>query len=75
MGRGRRRERERVRERESEHTHMGERERERERERECMHLGDRVHEKALWLLLLYVFSSTWAALRKLGLARSAVCSA
>ena len=37
------------------------RERERERERkERMHVGERVREKALWLLLLYVFSSTWA---------------
>ena len=33
----------------------------RERERkERTHLGERVPEKALWLLLLYVFSSTWA---------------
>ena len=32
-----------------------EREKERERERECMHAGERVREKALWLLLLYVF--------------------
>ena len=38
----------------------GERERERERERARMHAGERVREKALWLLLLYVFSSTWA---------------
>jgi len=33
----------------------GERVRERKRERECMHAGERVREKALWLLLLYVF--------------------
>ena len=39
----------------------GEREDERERERkEHTHAGERVREKALWLLLLYVFSSTWA---------------
>ena len=37
-----------------------EKERERERERARMHAGERVCEKALWLLLLYVFSSTWA---------------
>ena len=35
--------------------------RERERERkERTHERETVHEKALWLLLLYVFSSTWA---------------
>ena len=33
-----------------------ERERERERESARMHTGERVREKALWLLLLYVFS-------------------
>ena len=31
------------------------RERESEREIERMHAGERVREKALWLLLLYVF--------------------
>ena len=31
-----------------------------EKEKECMHAGEKVSEKALWLLLLYVFSSTWA---------------
>ena len=69
--------RERVRERERACTHMGERkrEREREREKECTHVGERVHEKALWLLLLYVFPPPGPALCKLGLARSAVCSA
>ena len=30
-------------------------EREKEREIERMHTGERVREKALWLLLLYVF--------------------
>ena len=55
----------------------GEREREREREREIerMHAGERVREKALWLLLLYVFfPPPGPALCKLGLASSAVCS-
>ena len=31
-----------------------------EREKERMHVGDKERGKALWLLLLYVFSSTWA---------------
>ena len=54
----------------------GERERERERESARMHAGERVLEKALWLLLLYVFfPPPGPALCKLGLARSAVCSA
>ena len=46
-----------------------ERERESERERACArtHTGDRVREKALWLLLLYVFSSTWACPMQIGL--------
>ena len=57
------REGERVREKESE------RERERERERECMHTGERVREKALWLLLLYVFSSTQASPMQIGLSQ------
>ena len=55
----------------------GGRKRERERERECtrMHSGERVGEKALGLLLLYVFfPPPGPALCKLGLARSAVCS-
>ena len=34
---------------------VGVKERERERE-ERMHAGERVRERALWLLLLYVFS-------------------
>ena len=34
--------------------------REKERERACACTRERVREKALWLLLLYVFSSTWA---------------
>ena len=53
----------------------GERERERERERARTHEGERVLEKALWRLLLYVFPPPGPALCKLGLARSAVCSA
>ena len=51
----------------------GEREREREgegeREKECMHVGERESEKALWLLLLYVFSSTWACPMQIGLSQ------
>ena len=49
----------------------GEGERERERERECvrMHEGDRVREKALWPLLLYVFSATWAYPMQIGLSQ------
>ena len=46
------------------------RERERERERkEHTHAGERVREKALWLLLLYVFSSTWACPMQIGLSQ------
>ena len=47
----------------------GEGERERERERARMHAGERVHQKALWLLLLYVFSSTWACPVQIGLSQ------
>ena len=47
----------------------GERETERERESTCMHEGERVREKALWLLLLYVFSSTWACPMQIGLSQ------
>ena len=72
-------ERERMRERERECAHTwekeSEKERERERERECTHAGERVLEKALGLLLLYVFPPPGPALCKLGLARSPVCSA
>ena len=45
------------------------RKRERERESARMHAGERVHEKALWLLLLYVFSSTWACPMQIGLSQ------
>ena len=47
----------------------GEREREKERERACMHAGERVREKALWLLFVYVFSSTWACPMQIGLSQ------
>ena len=46
-----------------------ERERKRERARARMHTGERVPEKALWLLLLYVFSSTWACPMQIGLSQ------
>ena len=36
-----------------------------EREKERMHVG----EKALWLLLLYVFASTWACPVQIGLSQ------
>ena len=50
---------------------MRERKREKERERESayMHAGERVREKTLWLLLLYVFSSTWACPMQIGLSQ------
>ena len=53
---------------------VGEGEREREGEREHMQVEEKERERGLWLLLFYVFSSTWACLCKLGLARSTVCS-
>ena len=46
-----------------------ERKRERERERALVHARGRVREKALWLLLLYVFSSTWACPMQIGLSQ------
>ena len=46
-----------------------EKEREKERERARMHAGERVPEKALWLLLLHVFSSTWACPMQIGLSQ------
>ena len=45
------------------------RESEREREKERTHARERVHEKVLWLLLLYVFSSTWACPMQIGLSQ------
>ena len=46
-----------------------EKERERERESGRMHAGERVREKALWLLHLYVFSFTWACPMQIGLSQ------
>ena len=44
---------------------------ERERVREHMHQGEneRERESALWLLLLYVFASTWACPMQIGLSQ------
>ena len=55
----------------------GERERERERERECacMHAGERVQRKRFGSSFYMFFPPPGPALCKLGLARSAVCSA
>ena len=36
---------------------------------ERVRLGERVHQKALWLLLLYVFSSTWACPMQIGISQ------
>ena len=47
----------------------GEGEREKKRQRERARAGERVREKALWLLLLYVFSSTWACPMQIELSR------
>ena len=48
----------------------GGRKRERERERAHAHArGRESPEKALWLLLLYVFSSTWACPMQIGLSQ------
>ena len=46
-----------------------EREKERETESECVlgWGGEKEREKALWLLLLYVFPSTWACPMQIGL--------
>ena len=46
-----------------------ERERERARAHVHTHAGDRVREKALWPLLLYVFSATWACPMQIGLSQ------
>ena len=43
------------------------RKKERDRVRACTQ--ERVREKALWLLLLYVFSSTWACPMQIGLSQ------
>ena len=42
---------------------------ERERVRERAHTRGREREKALWLLLLHVFSSTWACPMQIGLSQ------
>ena len=47
----------------------GERVREGEREKECTYMGEKEREKVLWLLLLYVFSSTWACPMQIGLSQ------
>ena len=52
-----------------ERTREGERVREGERKKECTHAGEKKGEKALWLLLLYVFSSTWACPMQIGLSQ------
>ena len=52
--------------------HVEEREREREREREkgrAHACGEKQREKVLWLLLLYIFSSTWACPVQIGLSQ------
>ena len=46
-----------------------EKEREGKRKSSHMHTGERVREKALWLLLLYIFSSTWACPMQIGLSQ------
>jgi len=43
--------------------------REGEREKEHRHAGEKVSEKVLWLLLLYVFSSAWACPMQIGLSQ------
>ena len=48
-----------------EEKRVEERAEEGEREKERMHVG----EKALWLLLLYVFASTWACPVQIGLSQ------
>ena len=52
------------REREREHTHKGEK---RERERASTYKGEK--ERVLWLLLLYIFASTWACPMQIGLSQ------
>ena len=65
-----RRERERERKRKKERERERKWERERERKKRAHALGrERVREKALWLLLLYVFSSTSACPMQIGLSQ------
>ena len=40
-----------------------------EREKEWMHRGEKEREKVLWLLLLYVFPSTWSCPMQIGLSQ------
>ena len=47
---------------------------ERERERARTHAGEKERGKMLWLLLLYVFSSTWACPMKIGLSQECCLS-
>ena len=61
--------RERKRERKHTCTRERKREGERERERKSTCTRKRKREKVLWLLLLYVFSSTWACLMQIGLSQ------
>ena len=49
--------------------HVGEGEREGERERKSARTGEKEREKALWRLLLYVFSSPWACPVQIGLSQ------
>ena len=55
--------------REKESERESEREEERERDRAHARREERVREKELWLLLLYVFSSTWACPMQIGLSQ------
>ena len=52
-----------------EHEGEGEREGERRRERERAQARRRKREKALWLHLLYIYSSTWACPMQIGLSQ------
>ena len=65
---GRETERERKRER-KEREKKEKKEREKRERKERTHAGERVCEKALWLLILYVFSSTWACPMQIGLSQ------
>ena len=62
-------EKKRVEERAGEGERERETGREGEREKERMHAGEKEREKALWLLLLYVFSSTWACPMQIGVSQ------
>ena len=62
------------RERESTHAHVGERARMHAWERESVCTWGREREKALWLLLLYVFSSPWTCPMQIGLSQECCLS-